>query len=362
MTAEHNKQSGNIGRAEACANIALAKYWGKSDLGDNLTAVPSLSLTLDALRTRTEVVFDRQLDGDVASVGGAEITGRPLLRVTEHLDRIRALSGVNLRARVTSYNNFPTAAGLASSASGFAALAVAAAQAAGLSLSVAQLSSLARKSSASAGRSLFEGFAILGAETDESQALAPRDHWDVAMVVAVIGSGPKAIGSTGGMQQTKETCPYYPVWEKVAPQVFEQVREGVLARDFGQVAEAMEHSTRLMHATMMTSLPPVLYLKGPTIELMHEVARRRAQGQPLAYTMDAGPNVKVFTLGSHIAETERLLRETPGVLDVIVCRPGPAACTLDGGSEPSALGELESLKRSDRVTLPAFKCPAAKKA
>ncbi len=348
MNGTKSNTTSYLGRAEACANIALAKYWGKSDLGDNLTAVPSLSLSLDALRTRTEVIFDSALERDIAHMGDRAIDGRPLERVTQHLDRIRELANLKLKARVTSYNNFPTAAGLASSASGFAALATAAAQAAGLSLSKAQLSSLARKSSASAGRSLFEGFAVLGAETDESRPLAPRTHWDVAMVVAVIGAGPKAIGSTGGMEQTKRTCPYFPVWEQVSPAIFENVKEGVLARDFEKVADNMEHSTRLMHATMMTSLPPVLYLKGPTVELMHDIARRRAAGEPVAYTMDAGPNVKVFTLGDHVDQTVAFLHDTPGVTDVIITRPGPGTTTLD------AAGALIEASRDDGVELGSF--------
>lgn len=345
MTIDPSKR---IGRAEACANIALAKYWGKSDRGDNLTAVPSLSLSLDALRTRTEVVFDDRLDRDVVTMGGEELTSRPLERVSVHLDRIRERAGLKLRARVMSENNFPTAAGLASSASGFAALATAAAQAAGLELSRAELSSLARKSSASAGRSLFEGFAILDAETDQSHALAPRTHWDVAMVVAVITSGPKPIGSTGGMEHTKRTCPYYPAWESVARGVFEQVKQGVERRDFTQVADAMEHSTRLMHATMISSLPPVLYLKGPTVELMHEIHRRRAQGEPVAYTMDAGPNVKVLTTQAHVPAVVAFLQDTPGVQRVIVCGPGPGASTL------SAAGSLLEAARDDDIKMPAF--------
>ena len=336
--------SSTPGRAEACANIALAKYWGKSDKGDNLTAVPSLSLTLDALRTRTEVRFDATLERDSAHMNGSVVEGRPMSRISEMLDRMRSLSGETRRAAIHSENNFPTAAGLASSASGFAALSVAAAQAAGLSLSPGQLSSHARKSSASAARSLFEGFAILRKEEDEGEALLTRDHWDVAMVVAVIGSGPKAIGSTGGMVQTKNTCPYYPAWEAVAPSVYDDLKAGVEARDFTRVAEAMEHSTRLMHATMITSLPPVLYLKGATVELMHEIAARRAAGEPMAYTMDAGPNVKVLTTGAHIAKTVQLLESTPGVERTIVCRPGPAASTL------SFEGALSSATRDDGFT------------
>lgn len=318
----------SVGRAEACANIALAKYWGKSDQGDNLTAVPSLSLTLDALRTRTEVRFDPTLKSDCARMNGEDVGGRPMSRISEMLDRMRGLSGETRRASILSENNFPTAAGLASSASGFAALSVAAAQAAGLKLSAGQLSAHARKSSASAARSLFEGFAVLGKEENEGAALLPSTHWDLAMVVAVIGSGPKAIGSTGGMVQTKKTCPYYEAWERVAPSVYEDLKSGVIARDFNRVAEAMEHSTRLMHATMITSLPPVLYLKGATVELMHSIAEARAQGAPVAYTMDAGPNVKVLTTSENIEQTSKLLLAQTGVERVIVCRPGPGASTL----------------------------------
>ena len=335
-----------LGRAEACANIALAKYWGKSERGDNLTAVPSLSLTLDALRTRTEVRFDDEAKEDSLVLGNENVEGRPLLRVSELLDRFRHLSGENRRATVTSENNFPTAAGLASSASGFAALSVAAGMASGLNTGlnerVGMLSSQARKSSASAARSLFEGFATLGANEDEGMGFLPANHWDVAMVVAVIASGPKSVGSTGGMVHTKATSPYYSAWETSAPRVYEEVKSGVLRRDFAQVAESMEHSTRLMHATMLTSVPPVVYLKGPTIELMHAISAQRAGGQPVAYTMDAGPNVKVFTLGSHVEKVVSFLQDFSGVESTIVCRPGPAASTL------SLEGSLSAAVRDDR--------------
>src|SRR5690606_10614381 len=127
-------KNAGTGRAEACANIALAKYWGKSDKGDNLTDVPSLSLTLDALRTRTEVIFEEGLTHDLATIDGVQLSAGPLKRVAELLSRIRTMAGESRKAKVTSTNGFPTAAGLASSASGFAALAVASAEAAGLRL------------------------------------------------------------------------------------------------------------------------------------------------------------------------------------------------------------------------------------
>ena len=152
-----------VGKAVAHSNIALAKYWGKADAVRNLTAVPSLSLTLAALRTVTTVRFDDSLALDELSLGGVLVSGRPLLRVSKLLDTVRAQVGLTTRARVESVNDFPTAAGLASSASGFAALAMAATRAAGLELSLAEVSALARAASASAARSLFGGYVSLEA-------------------------------------------------------------------------------------------------------------------------------------------------------------------------------------------------------
>ncbi len=321
------------GRAEACANIALAKYWGKSPLGGNLTAVPSLSLTLDALRTRTEVSFEPSLSEDVAVLNGAVVDGRGLERVSALLNRVRELSGEQRRARVTTLNNFPTAAGLASSASGFAALAVAAARAARLRVTQAELSSLARQSSASAGRSLFGGFVELGAETESAVQIAPREHWDVVMLVAVIAAGPKAVGSTGGMVHTAETSPFYAAWVKDAPRLFLDVKTAVLAREFKRLSRAMEHSTLLMHATMMAADPPVLYFRGATIELIERLRTARQNGEELGFTMDAGPNVKVLTPRERASEVTALLESAPGVERVIRCAPGPDAALLSPDGE-----------------------------
>ncbi len=338
----------SLGRAEACANIALAKYWGKSPRGGNLTAVPSLSLTLDALRTRTEVRFDAALTEDAAVLNGELVTGLGLSRVSELLDRVRQASGETRRASVTTHNNFPTAAGLASSASGFAALAVAAVRAARHRASVAELSSLARQSSASAGRSLFGGFVELGAEADSALQIAARDFWDVTMLVAVIAAGPKPIGSTGGMLHTAETSPYYAAWVNDAPRVFGEVKSAVLARDLARVARAMEHSTLLMHATMMAADPPVLYFRGATVELIDRLRRLRQQGTPLGFTMDAGPNVKVLVPRSQASELAALLEAAPGVERVIRCEPGPGAVMLSPeGALETALPLAPSLEDVD---------------
>ncbi len=257
---------------------------------------------------------------------------------------MRQRAGSSALARVDTKNNFPTAAGLASSASGFAALAVAASRAYGLDLDLGVLSSEARRSSASAGRSLFAGFAELRANADQAEAVASTAHWALRMVVLVVRSGQKPISSTGGMNHTAQTCPYYPRWLEAAPAVFAGVRAALLAKDFSRLAEGMEHSTRLMHATMFTSLPPILYLRGTSVELMHEVSLRRSQGHEEAYTMDAGPNVKILTTADHLESTLQHYRSLPGIESVIACAPGPGAAELELG------GALDTARRTKELS------------
>lgn len=316
-------------RAEAHANIALAKYWGKSQKGDNLTAVPSLSLTLDSLTTRSEVRFDAELTADEVVLGGRQLEGRELERVRVMLDRVRLQSGETRSARVDSVNNFPTAAGLASSASGFAALALAARAAAGLDMAPAATSKLARQSSASAARSLFEGFVELEQDADAAAPLAPSSHWDLCMLVAIVQQEKKDVSSTGGMEQTRLTSPYYAGWLEAAPPLFRDARQAVLERDFERLASSMERSTLLMHASMLGSDPPILYFKPTSVALIHAIKSRRAQGFPEAFTLDAGPNVKVLTLADRARATADFLESVPGVTKVLLCRPGPAAALLE---------------------------------
>jgi diphosphomevalonate decarboxylase len=316
-------------RAVACSNIALAKYWGKADVAENLPATPSLSLTLAGLRSVTEVAFEPSLSADEGSLDGAPLEGRPLARVVAMLDRVRARSGLRSHARVVSRNDFPTAAGLASSASGFAALALAATRAAGLELSLEELSALARASSASAARSLFGGFAALPAKAERAERVAPGDHFPLAMVVTLTAKGPKETGSTQGMQHTAKTSPYYAPWVEHAPALFEEVRRGVLERDIERLGDAMEQSTLMMHASMLAARPAVLYLQPTTLAVMATVRSLRKAGLPAFYTMDAGPHVKVLTLPEHAARVAAAVEAVPGVERALVTGPGPDARPTD---------------------------------
>lgn len=319
----------SIAKARARANIALAKYWGKADVELNLPAVPSISVTLEPLTTETTVELRAGLAQDEFVLNGTAALGGELKRASELLDRVRVLAGTKLRAHVESKNYFPTASGLASSASGFAALAAAARKAAGLAFDADATSALARQSSASAARSVLGGFVELpaGKPGDASLAahqLAPADHWDLAIVVAVTAEGRKSVGSTDGMTHTKVTSPYYESWLNAAPGLADQVRAGLLARDFARVGRAMEQSTLAFHACALAADPGLLYFQPATLAAFAKVRELRAEGvTPVYATMDAGPHVKALCRAADAAAVSRALSGVPGVLRTLLAAPGP---------------------------------------
>ncbi len=315
-------------RATANANIALAKYWGKSDVARNLPAVPSISMTLDGLRTETEVTFVPDLREDELELDGRPASAKELARASELLGRIRERADLGCFARVRSTNHFPTAAGLASSASGFAALAAAGAAAAGLDVSLADLSRMARRSSASAARSIYGGFVELQAGIPGNDALAAEplfgpDHWDVRIVVAVAAKGPKKVGSTEGMERSRLTSPFYEAWIVGAPAIAEAIRAALGARDLDRLGAAMEQSTLAFHACAMASAPGILYFQPATLAALATVHRLRDEGVSVYATMDAGPHVKALCAAADAERVEAALAATDGVLRTYVTRPGP---------------------------------------
>ncbi len=322
------------GRASAVAhaNIALCKYWGKQLGGDHLAAVPSLSLTLEALATRTTVHFDAGLPEDDISIDGRPAGSRESARVRALLDRVRARGGLQSRARVVSSNDFPTAAGLASSASGFAALALASLAAAGLPHGPELVSRLARESSVSAARSAFGGFATLAAGAEAAAPLAVPNPDDYSLVIAVTARGPKSVGSSEGMELTRSTSPYYGEWVRTSPGVFEEVRTGLLQGDLARAGAAMEHSTLLMHACMMSARPGLIYWRPATLAALAQVRQLQGSGLEAFFTMDAGPHVKVLTRPARAERVAAALKATPGVERVIVSGPGQAARRVEAQS------------------------------
>lgn len=317
-------------KALAHSNIALAKYWGKRDLARNLPDVPSLSMTLAALCTVTSVRFDPEASADHFVLNGSAQLPSASAKVYALLDRVRQRAGIEQRAVVESSNDFPTASGLASSASGFAALALAATAAAGLQLTPAELSELARSASVSAGRSIHGGFVALeaGAESAEVLEVGPLAK-ELVMVVAVTDPGPKAVGSTSAMQLTQQSSPYYSSFREHAPAAYREVRAALLASDLERLGAAMEHSTLLMHACMLAAQPPLLYWSGATVSALRCVQELRRAGTIAFFTIDAGPHVKVLTRASDSPRVSAALQSVPGVQRLIVSGVGGPARQLE---------------------------------
>lgn len=320
----------NIRTATAVANsnIAFIKYWGNANDALRIPVNGSISMNLDGLFTRTTVSFQPSLALDELVINGHEVTGPALMRVSAILDIVRQAAGLTQRAEVISENNFPTGAGIASSAAAFAALAVAATQAAGLAWSERELSILARRGSGSACRSVPGGFVewIPGTDSDDSYAIsiAPPDHWDLVDCVAIISAGHKRTGSTEG-HALAPTSPLQAARVADAPRRLDICRRAILARDFDALAAVVEHDSNMMHAVMMTSQPALFYWQPATLTVMDAVRTWRSQGLPVFYTIDAGPNVHVLTPGTHAAEVAQRLRALPGVGDVLSAKVGGPA-------------------------------------
>jgi diphosphomevalonate decarboxylase len=318
----------NSATAIANPNIAFIKYWGNRDAHLRLPSNGSISMNLEGLTTRTQVTFDPSLESDILVLNGRRLTGAAFSRVSLHLERVRRLAGISTFAQVTSENNFPTGTGIASSASAFAALTLAATAAAGLQLSESELSRLARSGSGSACRSIPAGFVEwqVGEGDHDSYAIsiAPSDHWDLVDCIAVISREHKPTSSTEG-HALADSGPLQAARLAQVPRHLEICRRAILEKDFDRLAEIVELDSNLMHAVIMTSIPPILYWKPATIEIMQQVQSWRKTGVPACYTIDAGPNVHVICQASSAKKVFQGIREIPGVKSVLRAVPGGAA-------------------------------------
>jgi len=326
-------------RATAIAhpNVAIIKYWGKRDSTKNLPAVDSLSLTLGALGTETTVEFDTGLKKDTLVLNGREKLDDQA-RLTACLDSLRKLSGERSKALITSRNDFPSGAGLASSASGYAALVTAAAAAMNLEGVEQDLLKIARIGSGSAPRSMFGGIALLRNLHDDTvceQVLAPAD-WPLSVIVAVTTESSKAVSSRDGMEQSRLTSPYYQSWLASHPDDLEQALDFVRQRDFFALAELAEYNCLKMHAVMMTTRPALMYWSPGTLACLHALWELRRQGVPVFFTIDAGPQVKAVCLPEASVEVARVLEGTAGVLRVIRGDLGEGARLVSGSRKVSA--------------------------
>lgn len=314
----------------ACANIAFIKYWGNRPEGGNFPLNPSISMNLADCLTTTTLQLESSLKEDSIVINGTPAAGKAALRTSKFLDEARHRAGVSTKAILHSSNNFPTGSGIASSASGFAALAVAAARAYGINLGTDDLSRLARLGSGSAARSVPAGFVELAEGRANEQAvarqLAPETHWpELRDVIVICSTSEKAISSADG-HHLAHSSEMYPARLAAVPERAERVRAAIKDRDLKTLGEASEEDALSMHAVMMTSIPPLLYWTARTVEIIHKVWELRKKGIMGYFTIDAGPNVHVITTEEFAQSLQKALSSFG---EVRVDRPGPGAAIIE---------------------------------
>ena len=310
----------NEATALAHPNIALVKYWGKRAGKTNIPATPSLSITLDTLVTRTSV---RESEQDQVEINGTVVSDK---KIQDFLIQLRAAYSLPPLS-IESFSNFPTSAGLASSASGFAGLLTAIDAAFRLEMSTSERSIWARRGSGSAARSIFGGFTSLEEENGDwcARNVLPMGAWPLKVVIAITSETAKNVGSTEGMERSKQTSPYYGAWTESTKSDHAAGLLAVSQQDFSRLASVAESSCLKMHALMLSSQPPLSYWNGATVETIAAVRELQGAGISVFFTIDAGPQVKALCQEDATDIVVDRLASVPGVLRPLVCGLGPGA-------------------------------------
>ena len=307
--------------AKAPSNIAFIKYWGKADPRLRLPLSNSISMDLSNIYTITTVEFSKDLKTDQVEMDGEIMRQEEITRVIKHLDRVRNLANFKLKAKVKTKNNFPKGTGVASSASGFAALSLAASGAAGLKLSKRKLSILARLGSGSACRSIPDGLVEWrkGKDNDSSYSysLYSPKYWSLVDMVVAVDAKEKEVSSTAGHELAKES-PFFTARVNGLMQKLKAIKKTIKEKDFEKFGEILEEETLNMHAVMMTSTPALLYWQGKTIEIMQAIKKWRHEGVKSYFTVDAGPTVHVICLKKDVLAVKRKLSQISGIKMLII--------------------------------------------
>jgi diphosphomevalonate decarboxylase len=326
--------------AIANANIALVKYWGKRNKELMLPQTGSVSMTTEGMYAHTTVEFDPKYTEDIMIVNNREYKkgdGEYDDYTGKFLDIVREMTGNETKCKIVSNNNFPTAAGLASSAAGFAALATAINQALNMGLDEKQLSILARRGSGSATRSIQSGFVEWhrGEAEDGSDSFGeqifPPEHWpEFRMVAAVTSKKDKKVKSRAGMAHSVENSPFYSAWARdVVPKHIDIIKKALSERDFKTLGETAELNSLTMHAVALATTPPIVYWNAGTMDIVHAVMDWRDEGIQCYVTMDGGPQVKIMCLEKDAEEITSRVKQFDNIEDVIITKPGQGARAVD---------------------------------
>lgn len=318
--------------ALAYANIAVVKYWGKGDEKLRLPVNSSAAIALDAIYTTTTVEFAEKYTKDEVEIDGEQFSDHETQRVSEHLDLIRDMAGKKMFARVKTKNNFPKAVGAASSASGFAALSVAAAAALDLQLSEKELSILARQGSGSASRSIPGGVSVwhrgVSSETSYAERIDYPSDWNFKVLLVFVGEiAQKKVSSTEGMKKAS-TSPFFKEAVSQAEKNIGRVKQAFTDKSWEDFGKVIEDECYRLHTLCMTSTPNILYWQGATVDIFQMLYRLREQGIHAYFTVDAGPHAHIVCKEKDVVQIKEELQKMSSVQNIVECGVGKAAHLL----------------------------------
>lgn len=310
------------------SDIALTKYWGRKDEVLRLPENGSISMVLSNLLTTTTVEFSPEYKKDQITINGGGLEEGEADRVIKHLDRIRNMAKINLKAKVVSKNNFPIGTGLSSSASGFAALTVAAAKAAGLNLSEKQLSILSRQASGSSCRAIASGFVEWldgnASNTSYAKTIFPKNWWNIADVVAVVSEGRKEVPTSAGHAKA-QSSPFLKLRLSRMKEKNRNVKKYIKKRNFQKLGELVEQEALELHTIMLTQYPPLIYWTPGTLTIMKLVSHWRTEGIPVYFTINTGQNIHLITEQKNVEKIKEKLKKLEFVKNIIVNTAGEGA-------------------------------------
>jgi len=327
-------QNGITVKASAIAhsNIALIKYWGRAQDHDPTLNIPSndsVSMTkygLDDihLQTHTTIEFSNYYEEDTAHLDGEVLSGRHRDRILRVIDPLRKYAGVDSKFKMMSKNDFPTEAGLASSSSGFAALAIATVNALNLDFTKEEISKYARLGSGSAARSIHGGFVYWNKgdshDTSFAHQICDPEEFDMNAVIAIVHEGKKEVTSDVG-HNFAHTSPFDEVRIRKSEEQAQEIKKAILDDDFTTVGKIAEENCKYMHAVMMTSTPPLFYWSPETLRLIRSTPEMRQEGLDCYFTIDAGPNVHYFCRPETMYDLQKALEKIEGVRKTIPVKP-----------------------------------------
>lgn len=319
--------------AIAHSNTALVKYWGKQNDELIIPMNSSISITTSALTSVTTVEFSQNYNKDQFMLNEQLHEGKIKERVINHLNIVRKIANSSLKAKVVSKNNFPTASGLASSASGFAALTIASCSALGLIKSKKELSMISRRGSGSSCRSIYGGFVewIKEDENNESYAiqLADENWFDIRDIIVELKAPNRKINTREAMKLSMKTSPFYSSRITNIENQLNNVRKAIKEKNFTLLGETAEIDCLNMHFIAMTSKPTQIFWTSDTLNIMRLIADLRENGIEVYYTIDTGANLHVLTLPKNEKDVIATLNQALNIEQIIPSKPGPDAHIIE---------------------------------